>query len=234
MSKSCLDFSTLSDLFDNELPTYEEKENTLQHLDDCPQCNEEYGRLKKTVRLVSCLKYQEFKLCGLSHNTIRIIKTGKRKKFVVKYLPAAAAAVVILSGSYIATTYFAGFMGTTISRDNGDKKVILKADGRSGISKPERIVNIISDMKARVFKVSDNYVEGEISYDRFRTLYRKLGHNGFHKIKFKIVSESDQSFRTLNPGSRNFEEVSTGNGNLANESESKFTGKKNIRFRVYP
>jgi hypothetical protein len=234
MSKSCLDFSTLSDLFDDELPTIEEKENTLRHLDDCPQCNDEYGRLKKTVRFVSCLRYQDFDLCELSGKTIRRFNSGKRKKLAVRYLPAAAAVLVMLSGSYIATTYFAGTIETTISRDSGEKRVILQADGRSGISNQERIVNIVSEMKAKVLKVSDNYVEGEINYDRFKTLYRKLGHSGYHKIKFKIISGSNQSFRSLNPGSGNFAEVSSGNRKLIEGSGGKSTGERNIRFRVYP
>ncbi len=234
MSKSCFEFSTLSDLFDDELPTFEEKENTLRHLDDCPRCNEEYGRLKKTVKFVSCLRYQDFNLCDLSGNTLRMIKIGKRKKLVLRYLPAAAAVLVILSGSYIATTYFADSQETTISRDAGEKRIILHSDGRSEIGNQERIVNIVSDLKAKVLKVSDNYVEGEINYDRFKTLYRKLGHSGFHKIKFKIVSGSDQSFRSLNPGSGNFEEVSTGNRMLPKGSGTELTGKRSIRFRVYP
>jgi hypothetical protein len=233
MSKSCLDFSTLSDLFDDELPTFEEKENTLQHLDDCPQCNSEYSRLKQTVRFVSCLKYQDYKLCKLPDKTIRMIKMGKRKKLAMRYLPAAAAVLVIISSSYIAVTYFADSLTPSISRGDGQRRGILQADRGSEISKQERIVNIVSDMKAKVHKVSDNYVEGEINYNRFKTLYRKLGHSGFHKIKFKIVSGSNQSFRPLNHGSNNFAEVSAGNRELTEGRRDK-SGEESVRFRVYP
>ncbi len=238
MSKSCVDFSKLSDLYDDELPTHEEREHTLQHLDDCPQCNIEYGRLKRTVRLVACLRYQDFNLCEFSDKTIRIVKTIKWKRRVLRYLPAAAAVLVVAGGSYMATSYFSGPMGTTLSRDAGRKSSILTADGKSEISSQERIVNIVSDMKAKVHKVADSYVEGEISYDRFKTLYRKLGHSGFYKIKFMVVSGSNQSFRALDPGSQhfksNFEEVSSGNSNLSGENGRKSGRERSIRFRIYP
>ncbi len=175
MIDKCLDFSQLSDLFDDDISTVEEKEAMLNHIDLCPKCREEYDRLKHTMELC-----HEYSTCGdlacrdLAFDIIRRARRKKRNRLLWKTLPAAAAAIlIVLSLGLVDNNIFS----------SGDEVVVAETVPEESLTDNQQVVNIIRDHNAEIVKISDLYIEGRVPYENFNTLRRNLG---FRKVAYQM------------------------------------------------
>ncbi len=235
MSNAHIPIGKMSDLIDNDIPTQEEKELILEHFQTCSDCSREYDRLRKTVRFISQLKYEYRLSKDLSLKTINAIKLKRRKRYFLKIMPALAASIIVVAAMSIITYNYEIFKDkSSVPRFSDNSGTGLRNIVKKEISDNERIVKIISDQKGKIVKVLNHYVEGEIDYRKFMKLYRTLGHNGFHKIKFGIVKESGTGAEVDYLYKQNIEEVSGGNTMIQGSDFSKSgSERKYVRFRVF-
>ncbi len=227
MNKDHISFELLSDLYDENLSVQDEVESILDHIDSCPECSLEYERLKDSLRLVSQLKIDYIHSDNFACNTVEKYRWRKRRKLLFKSLPSVAASVLIISA---VTLYQSGIY----SPGTGNTPV-----AENKIYNPQKIVGLIGNSDGRIVKITDNYIEGEIEFDEFRKLKRLLGHNGFQKIRYSMVTKSpgdifpNSSSRTFN-WENNIENVAVGNNSPVNRKSNPIEKTERfIRFRVY-
>jgi len=97
------------------------------------------------------------------------------------------------------------------------------------ISESEKIIDIIRKYKAKILKVNDLCIEGEVPYSSFSRLRRELG---FRKVVFSVSGESAFKETSKNWRSDDIEEVGIGPQNDYSVN-AKRSAEKYIRFRVY-
>lgn len=94
-----------------------------------------------------------------------------------------------------------------------------------------KVVKIIGDHKARILKISDLFIEGEISYKDFNRLRRDLG---FRKVVYSVTNNKASSGNQP-LFNQNFKAVGTNspveNNNQGYREPEK--GDMRVRFRVF-
>jgi len=87
-----------------------------------------------------------------------------------------------------------------------------------------KVVDIISRNNAKILKVTDLYIEGEVSGGSFKRLRKELG---FRKVSYAFVrGESGTSSNFI-------EEVGTLSNKAYMDAETNGNPSRAIRFRVY-
>lgn len=225
-------FEKMSDLYDENIFIEEEKDVILNHIESCPACKSKYYELRKTLSLLSKLRNQNFDLNDLPARTIKIIKSKKRKKILLKAIPAIAASFLLIIGL--------GMFNLGLFNKNGiysdSERQLTSNDDSAKINDIERVINIIRNHKAKILKVSDLYIEGEVPIEKFRRLRRDLG---FRKVSYSLFIHSSPVNSPANSEKiyewkTNIEEVAVGNNRVRNQDQNgSLKHVKNIRFRVF-
>jgi hypothetical protein len=221
-------FEKLSDLIDDEL-AFEEKESVLLHVKECSDCRIELLRLKGTVGLCGDLGTITADFSGLSRRVVGRVRFRRTARSFVRFAPAAAAAVVLVSGYAM---FFGGTdtpeAGNVVSR--GEERVENVAiDTPRPVDDVEEVIGILRDNKATITNVSDLYVEGKISVEQFERLRRHLG---FRQVAFSVTNEAPAQGVNVMPSY--MEEVGSDGGFGPNRIMYRSnTGERFVRFRVF-
>jgi hypothetical protein len=209
MSRDHVAFDKISDLYDMDIPTEEEKEFIFEHFDSCSDCNLEYENLRNTLKLVGAIKNDNLLGDKFANRVLKNIKFDRRKNAFIKSFPAVAASFLIIVSS--------GLIGTGIftSSDLDDSSQISEL-----VNDSENVIDIISKYKGKILKVSEFFVEGEVSIKHYNKLRRALG---FRKVRHAIVALEDAP--------SNFSEVSVFSTDTSNYFIPE--NKKVVRFKVF-
>ncbi len=230
MTEIHVSFEKMSDLIDEDLPV-QEKEAVLFHLDSCPECRKEMIRLRSTVDLCVEFGESEFDLDGLCDRVVGRVRFRRRARMVMKFAPAAAAAVVLFAG------YTLFFPDQDRIPPGGDVAVVEKEsynpvtiDTPRPVNDVEQVIGILRDGNATITNVSDLYVEGKIPVEKFERLRRHLG---FRQVAFSVMDERPSPGVGIMPSY--MEEVGSDNGFGGNRFSygNGNTGGRYIRFRVF-
>jgi len=218
-------FEKMSDLHDNLIDTTEEKEKIVEHFGECTNCDNEYGRLKKMICHLEAFRDYDFCLTGISEKTMQKMVWRKRKNFIFKRaLPAVAASFMLVTGFGL---YNSGYLKAPDGNQMHGSMVTASMAGND----TARIVKIIGDHDAKIVKVSDLYVEGEIPYKDFNRLRRNLG---FRKVVYNVTDRSRLQARqqVLN---RNIETVGVTSSPGLTGATFQTSGKRDlyVRFRIF-
>lgn len=213
-------FEKMSDLYDGEIATIDEREQILEHLENCPMCAELYAKLKRTMNYLTDLKCQDFECVDFIDKTITEIKVRKKKKLFFKVMPAVAATVLIVIGaSFIVPANNTGLNNSIDYAANED------------LNDSEEVIQIIRKHNASILKVSDFYIEGEVKKSKFNQLRRDLG---FRKVAFNLSRKSNQIASNENNWRSGFEEVALGDSTIEDELFAPDPQKDEyVRFKVF-
>ena len=230
MNNGHIPFRKMSDLYDDVFPE-EEKEDILNHIASCSVCKSKYYKLRRTLGYLSRLKNQDFDLSGLPARTITKFKFRKRNKVLLKTIPAIAAAILVIIG--IGIFNLNPFDNTDAFNQRNQ---LTSNDSGTNLNDSEKVLNIIRNHNAKIKKVSELYIEGEIPLEKFRNLRRDLG---FRKVSFSLIVhsspiESSSKREQIYNWKTNIEEVAVGN-NASNGQNRTGSVKQvqKVRFRVY-
>jgi|GEM_PF-813925 len=225
MSAEHISFDKLSDLHDDEISIQEEKDFILQHLEECIQCGGEFRRLKDTI--CHCIAFRNMNFCNenMSIRIMKVVRWRRRKAVFYRALPAVAASVIIIAGAGI----FTSGMFNPGNSESSDSSVSASMYDATDM---EQVVKILSKNNAKILQVSDLFIEGETTVEKFKKLRRDLG---FRKVVYSLTNQKAQyrqSWQWKNPG---IEEVGMSSKEFA--SASAFPDareqEKYIRFRVF-
>ena len=223
MKDNHIPFEKLSDFFDEDISIEEERRQITGHLDECFLCKTEMDRLRNTIFHCTALRDSIFCTDGFNEHTMKVIRWRKRRKSFIRVIPAVAASVVILGGINF-------FSGALTGPDSG---VIVSSSGTAAVSDTEKVVDILSTNRAKILKVSDLYIEGEVSADQFQKLRRELG---FRKVVYNVVNRSSSDSGKMSKWNSNIEEVGTLNSSSivgASQFGAPVSGSRYVRFRVF-
>ncbi|MBP7737413.1 MAG: zf-HC2 domain-containing protein [Spirochaetes bacterium] len=215
MSGNHIPFDKLSDLYDDEMDSREEKASLMRHLESCKACSLEYKRLGKTLKLCRDVAAVHFPLEQMSRETIAKIKSSRKKRQFLKSMPAMAASILVIAGIGL---FNAGIIGVHDSSD------IAAGVSRRSYSESEKVIDIIRSHKAAIALVTDEYVEGTVPVNTFNDLRKSLGSR---KVAYMLVEETGKDNGASWGGP--IEQVGLEDGPIAVEG----TGKKYVRFRVF-
>ena len=220
-------FEKLSDLLDNDC-TSAEREDILRHLDFCPDCRQEYQRLKNTLEMCSDLASVRFDYSDLMRRIDRKARFRRISKLLLRVGPAAAASIILL---FSFALYEGGHLndgGASYSPQQVAEKEASAPSAPESSSDVEQVIGILRDNNATILNVSDMYVEGKISLSQFEKLRRDLG---FRRVTYGIISEASPQVHGIMKS--NIEEVVSqdgfGNGNFMYQK----TGENYMRFKVF-
>ncbi len=223
MSGSHIPFEKLSDLYDDEIGSREEKASLLRHLASCEACALEYGRLGKTMRLCREAAASSAPLENLAPRTIAKIKSSKKKRQFLKSMPAMAASILVIAGIGL---FNAGIIGVHNRPD------IAGEGSRRSYSESERVIEIIRGHKASIAQVTDEYVEGTVAISSFDKLKKELGSR---KVAYMMVEDAGED--TGASWSNPIEKVGLDGGPVISEAKPDGriagAGKRYVRFRVF-
>lgn len=216
MNQKHIEFSKLSDLFDELIETEEEKAALLDHIDSCGECRREYRALKNTVLYLRDIEKSDPGLPDIASGVLQKIKLRKAVKTAKRTAPAAAALVLIILGAGI-------FM-----QDIGGDAPVQQVTSTPEESR-EDLMDILQSSDVKVVRNTDMYVEGEIVYDEFKELRRKLG---FREVSFTYVSGQRGSSTAWR--SQGMTQVGTHDtGQLSPFFQEQYDAEPMVRFRVY-
>lgn len=223
MSGNHIPFQKMSELYDDEIGSRDERELLLRHLDECESCALEYRRLGETLRLCGRLAGLALAPEDLPAATMLKIMSGKKRWSFMKSVPAVAASLFIIAGAGL---YNAGIIGV---HDRGN---VAGAFSRSAVSDSEQVIDVIRKHNASIAQVTDQYVEGTVPVSSFMQLRRGLGSR---KVAYMPVGENE-SDRDIHWGNA-IEEVGLGEGQDQDQwapvTGLSGTAVKYIRFRVF-
>jgi anti-sigma factor RsiW len=176
MSADHIPFDKMSDLFDGDISSREERDAVSSHIEMCPACAAEYRHLVNTMQM--CRQYASLSLSpdGLTTGTIRKFQSVKRRKLILKSLPAMAASILVIAGVGFFSSGFIGVKG-------GD------TFARRSASDSERVIEVIQKQNATITQVTGEYVEGTAPVSTFAELKRQLGSR---KVAYILVDGSEQ------------------------------------------
>ncbi len=215
MSGNHIPFEKLSDLYDDEIDSKEEKASLTHHLKSCTACALEYERLEKTLNLCRDVAAAHFPLEQMSRQTITKIKSSRKRRQILKSMPAMAASILVIAGIGL---FNAGIIGVH------DRADIAAGVSRRSYSESEKVIDIIRSHKAAIALVTDEYVEGTVPANTFNDLRKSLGSR---KVAYMLVEETGRDAGASWGGP--IEQVGLEDGAVFVEG----TGKKYVRFRVF-
>ena len=220
MSIDHVTFNQMSELYDNDIPDGDVRARLMTHIEKCPDCGCEYGRLGKTLQICKDYSCQPFSLDGLSARTMKKIRWNSRKKLFYKSLPAVAASVLIIAGIGI---FNPGVFNPP------SRSFVTELGAKRSLSDSEKVIDIIRRHRATISDVTEHYVEGRVPYSSFEKLRQDLGSR---KVQFMIVDDAD-----VKPGgdwNSVIEEVGAGDI-VEGEPGGSNTGapQRHIMFRVF-
>ncbi|OHD66466.1 MAG: hypothetical protein A2176_03725 [Spirochaetes bacterium RBG_13_51_14] len=223
MSGDHIPFHKMSDLCDNEIRACEERDSLMEHIQSCPECALEFRRLGKTLDLcreLSCISCPEH---DLPARTMRSIRSARKKKLLLKSMPAMAASLLIIAG---VSLFNAGIIGVH------DRATVADDSSRKSFSDSERVIEIIRDHSAAISQVTDEYVEGTVPLSSFNNLRKHLGSR---RVAYLLVEESDPDSGAQ--WGNAIEEVGLDDGQSAGNREPIPGGHgaaaQYVRFRVF-
>ncbi len=234
MKTAHVTFAQLSDLYDGILSEQEEK-LVADHLESCLECQKEFEMLKKTLCCLAPLRETAFCTEEFSPRTMKLVKKRASRSASGRFVPAAAAAAFIIGGY---TFFFSGpannygtdstdFVIAGSTGNNRFENAVSRTGSKNVKNTTRDVINAIADNKARIVRISDSFIEGEVSLSEFLNLKSQLG---ARHIDFAQISESSDADRIRwNSG---IEEVSLSNVTWQDE-EARGPEKDLIRFRVF-
>ena len=217
MSGNHIPFHALSDLYDNEIGPGTERDALLSHLQSCPECALEYRRLESTVRLCGEYGCAACTSGDLPDRAMGRIRSVRRRKMLLRSLPAMAASVLIIAGVGL---FNAGIIGV---HDGG----MMTVGGiHKSVSDSERVIDIIRQHNATIAGVTDQYVEGTVPLSSFNELRKHLGSR---KVAYLLVDGSQPAPEQWNNA---IEQVGLSDGEEP-VMQDRGNGKKFVVFRVF-
>lgn len=211
MSSEHLSFADLSDLFDGQVGTEEERERMLAHIEECPACEKEYNELRTAISFMREIGRSTYDLGDLASSTMARLRRRKREKLVRRVAPVAAAILFV----------FLAIPLTLIPGSDTEKPVALQ-ESVDSTSDVQQIIDIIRNNNANIVKITDHYIEGEVSMQQYQTLRRSLGFRDVTASVRPRLQEQNQTWR-------NIENV--GGGNTVTPAPDSADAV--IRFRVH-
>jgi hypothetical protein len=223
MNGNHITFQQMSDLYDNEIASHEERDHLMRHIAACESCALEYRRLGETIRLCGCMAGITVPPAALPGATMRKILSARKRTSYLKSMPAVAASLLIIAGAGL---FNAGIIGVH------DRANVADGVFRSSYSDSERVIDLIRKHNATISQVNDEYVEGTVPLSSFNDLRRSLGSR---KVAYMPVAgnEPDGNVQWNNA----MEEVGLGDG-AAVDNRNPLAGVtggeiKSVRFRVF-
>jgi hypothetical protein len=219
MNDKHIPFEKISDLLDNDIYIAEERDQIIAHINECPLCKKEYEYLKATISY--CIELSSVPVCldDICTGTLKKVKFRKQKKLAFKVVPAVAASILLIIGFAMDNGFISGDDPTIISQ------------GSETQSDEQNVMQIIQNNDASITKVTDIYVEGKISINRFNQLRRQLGSR---VVTYSVVDGAPP--RNTNPYWRaGMENVgTTGHGiNYPPDYIGDTTNERYILFRIH-
>lgn len=219
MTGNHVSFEMMSDLLDGLVAGVEERKLLDAHIQSCPLCSLEYGRLEKTVKLCRLAGRAPDAPADFSARTLERIKRKGRTKQYLRSLPAIAASLLIIVGFGLFST--------------GTREVVFLGDDSSRGSRheSEQVLDIIRKHNASISQVNEAYVEGTVPAASFEDMRRSLGHR---RVAYMPAGESDPAFGEH--WGNAVEEVGLGDGQTGRvwaPLHDDGPPERIIRFRVY-
>ncbi len=228
MKTGHLDFSALCDLYEGQYSTEEEADKVREHIDSCPECSSEYDQLKRYMGLARDYRIALTLDDTFAGKTMARYTRQRMRKRVIKIAPAAAAI-------FIAALTFT-FIDMTASKSPTSRAPVAREEKREPVSDPssqKSVVSIIREGQGRVLRITDDFIEGEVTLDEFSDLRRKLG---FRTVTYRITNTSVRTATAPSRSWRNVEPVSAGGASGIQYSYPSYEGsssERTVRFRVF-
>ncbi len=217
MTSFHLSFNQISDLIDGDV-SEEEKREFLSHISSCSICKKEYDTLSRCISLVYNIKSEQIAIPDICSSTIQLYEKRCRKRMYMKRIPAIAASCFIVFG--------VGFAVTQSSfNDNGS---IIASN--NNLSKTEKIISFIRDSDGKILKMTDNYIESQISSSKLEKIRYELGKNN---LKMEIFNHP--FYQISNMKGKNYSDVSVGSTAMSDVKIEKISPneKGKVIIRVF-
>jgi len=218
MNKNCISFEKMSDFCDNQIATEEEKQTISDHIEICPTCGLEYEKLKKTFNFLNDYKKYSFDLTKITDSTMIKIQKKERKKKILKFVPMAMAASLLLV-----------FGVSFLFNSSNAKSPINTEFANNNISDSSKVIQIIKKNNASLLRITDNFIEGEIDRTDYNKLRRELG---FRKVAYSLAQKQIPSSIEKRFNNQNIKQASFG-GIDSYTRNNIYQDSEKIRFRVY-
>ncbi len=213
-----LNFETLSDLIDNELPE-DERKYCMTHITVCEICGREYQSLLRCISLLTSLKNEQFVIPDFSERTVLLCRSRERKRMFIKAFPAIAASVIIVAGAgFIKTGFFEG----------GNRAYM--AASITGHNETQRIIDSVSKSSGRIIQMTHSYIDSEFDKKSLENIEKIL-----HKNNIKHAVIINTGYASSQSGG-NIEDVSYSYGNgsaLQNKQNHASIDNGKVRLRIF-
>ncbi len=249
MKENHITFQTMSDFIDGDIIPQDKKDEFFTHINTCAECAKEFEKLNKMMNLFSEAGKRDFSLETFSYDTMRKIKKRALRRKAKSFMPAAAAASVMVLIGY---GLFNPFKTADIQLPVAENKIENKAEIGTGIipvvtnisnlgnisnvnviNETEDVLDIIRKNNAKILKISDNFIEGEVTEKSYSKLKRNLG---FRKVVFSSPSAVVPKSSSNQWRNSNISPVGFGNyiqGAAEDPLDGVKSTEKSVRFRIY-
>jgi hypothetical protein len=228
MKTGHLDFSAICDLYEGQYSTEEEAEKAREHIDSCAECSSEYDQLRRYMSLARDYRISLTLDDTFARQTMARYTRQRMRKRVFKAAPAAAAV-------FIAALTFT-FFDMTAGKSPTSQAPVAREEKKEPVdtaSSQKSVVSIIRESQGRVLRITDDFIEGEVTLDEFSDLRRKLG---FRTVTYRITSSTARTATAPSRSWRNVEPVSAGGASGIQYSYPSYEGsssERTVRFRVF-
>jgi len=217
MTSFHLNFNQVSDLIDGDV-SEEEKKIFLEHIESCSKCREEYETLSNCISLVYKLKDEEIAIPDICSSTLSIYSKRCRKRLLMKRIPAIAAScfIVLGVGLYVNQSFSIG-SGSVIASGHG-------------LSTTEKIISYIRDNNGTILKMTDRYIDSQISESQLSVIKSALAKNN---LKLEIFQKP--FYQISGVKGKNYSDVSIGNSSQTGMKINKISPyeKGKLIIRVF-
>lgn len=180
MSTKHVPFVKISKYYDDDIISLTEKNEILNHLHNCPLCNQELTKLKKMIHLASCFcdirissenEFIENTLCRIhecADNQNNVKQFIPRKTFLhLRPMSAVAASII---GAVALTVYI-----TTNFNETSSPRIAIK-NSIPGYAAATRnnTLSVLKNNNVRLLEKSGSYIIGEVTPSELTNLTRQL------------------------------------------------------------
>lgn len=180
MNSKHVPFVKISKYYDDDILSLSEKNEILNHLHDCPLCNNEYDKLKKMMHLTSCFCRLEISseheivsniLCRIHEGAQKQskVKSMFSKKSFINFRPVSTVAASII-GAVALTMYIT----TNVNESSGPRTVMQnRVPNYTAVSRNNTLA-VLRNNNVRLLEKSGSYVIGEVTPSELTNLTKQL------------------------------------------------------------
>lgn len=234
MKENHITFQMMSEFIDGDISEQDKKDEFFSHMNSCKDCSKEFEKLNKMMILFSEAGKREFTLDTFSSDTMREIKKRALRRKAKSYMPAAAAAsVMVLVGYGLFNPFKTAEISSPVAENKSENRAVISSEIKSNSNEADDVLDIVRKNNAKILRVTDNFIEGEVSEKSYSRLKRNLG---FRKVVFSSPSAVVPKVSSNQWRNNNIAPVGFGNYMHGSSEEPLDTVKpkeKSVRFRIY-